>query len=423
MKMRRTIFTALGSCLFLAFVQFAGAIAAAQQVPDPRVADLVQAGKIRLGVHSVMYTKDPQTGETKAASVGIILLDIARALGARIGVDIVLVGHPTIPEMLTCLTTGGCDMGFMGPDPSRTGVDFSPPILQLDYTFLVPAESSIQRIADVDRPGVRIAVVSDHASTLTLSSNTQTRPTGLCRDSGPHFRAPAFRTGGRVCLGPRRASGVFSKAARLAGAGRALRSQSPRHGGSEGSSRAARLHQRIYRTSQGLGIGAAGDRARRLARIQGGTGSRKDELKIHSILLELSRQSFRRWAYVRFGSKADICSATGDVRYGHNRTFSFDQSPHPRTRVELPARQGQDFTHANLPGLETDQHHVAHLLREIPKRQDCNHKQCEDKSRYFHGFVECNIFDVSDMIVCCHWSLHYQKEAEIQFRTLIPKQK
>ena len=99
----------------------------------------------------------------------IILLDIARALGARIGVDIVLVGHPTIPEMLTCLTTGGCDMGFMGPDPSRTGVDFSPPILQLDYTFLVPAKSSIQRIADVDRPGVRIAVVSDHASTLTLS--------------------------------------------------------------------------------------------------------------------------------------------------------------------------------------------------------------------------------------------------------------
>lgn len=116
-----------------------------------------------------MYTKDPQTGEPKAASVGIILFDIARALGARVGVEIVLVGHPTIPEMLTCLTTGACDMGFMGPDPSRTGVEFSPPILQLDYTFLVSAASSIQRIADVDRPGVRIAVVSDHASTLALS--------------------------------------------------------------------------------------------------------------------------------------------------------------------------------------------------------------------------------------------------------------
>jgi polar amino acid transport system substrate-binding protein len=39
----------------------------------------------------------------------------------------------------------------------------------LEYTFLVPAGSSIQRIADADRPGVRIAVVRDHASTLTLS--------------------------------------------------------------------------------------------------------------------------------------------------------------------------------------------------------------------------------------------------------------
>jgi polar amino acid transport system substrate-binding protein len=169
MKMRRTIFT-FSSCLFLAFAQFVSAIVAeSQQVSDSRVADLVRAGKIRVGVHSVMYTKDPQTDETKAASVGIILLDIARALGTRMGIEFVLVGHPTIPEMLTCLTTGACDMGFMGPDPSRTGVEFSPPLLQLDYTFLVPAASSIQRIADVDRPGVRIAAVSDHASTLTLS--------------------------------------------------------------------------------------------------------------------------------------------------------------------------------------------------------------------------------------------------------------
>jgi hypothetical protein len=38
------------------------------------------------------------------------------------------VGHPTIPEMLTCLTAGACDVGFMGPDPSRAGVDFSPPL-------------------------------------------------------------------------------------------------------------------------------------------------------------------------------------------------------------------------------------------------------------------------------------------------------
>ena len=73
--------------LTVTLIAMLASLAEAQQTPDPRVADLVQAGKIRVGVHSVMYTKDAQSGELKAASVGIILLDIARALGARIGAE------------------------------------------------------------------------------------------------------------------------------------------------------------------------------------------------------------------------------------------------------------------------------------------------------------------------------------------------
>ena len=151
-----------------ALIAILPSLAEAQQASDPRVADLVQAGKIRVGIHS-FYTKDSRTGELRAVSSGIIFLDFARMLAARIGVELVPVWHPTIPAMLTCVTAGECDAGFLGPDPSRTGVDFSPPFLQLDYTFLVPGGSSIQRIADADRPNVRIAVVRDHASTLTLS--------------------------------------------------------------------------------------------------------------------------------------------------------------------------------------------------------------------------------------------------------------
>jgi polar amino acid transport system substrate-binding protein len=154
--------------LAVAFTAALVSLAAAQQVSDPRVADLVQAGRIRVGIHS-FYAKDSRTGELRAVSTGIIFLDIARMLGTRIGIEVLPVWHPTIPEMLTCVTAGACDVGFMGPDPSRAGVDFSPPILQLDYTFLVPAVSPIRRIADADRPNVRIAVVRDHASTLTLS--------------------------------------------------------------------------------------------------------------------------------------------------------------------------------------------------------------------------------------------------------------
>lgn len=40
----------------------------AQQAPDPRVADLVQAGKVRVGLFSAQYTKDPVTRCGRIAS-------------------------------------------------------------------------------------------------------------------------------------------------------------------------------------------------------------------------------------------------------------------------------------------------------------------------------------------------------------------
>jgi polar amino acid transport system substrate-binding protein len=58
----------------------------------------------------------------------------------------------------------------MGIDPARaTEVDYSPPFAQLDFTYLVPGGSSIQSLADADRPGVRIAVVRNHVSTFALT--------------------------------------------------------------------------------------------------------------------------------------------------------------------------------------------------------------------------------------------------------------
>src|SRR3954469_19567520 len=105
--------------LVASLIVVSASIASAQQA-DPRVADLVQAGKIRVGIHS-FYTKNSRTGELSAVSTGIIFLDVARMLGTRIGVEVLPVWHPTIPEMLTCVTAGQCDAGFMGPDPSRAG--------------------------------------------------------------------------------------------------------------------------------------------------------------------------------------------------------------------------------------------------------------------------------------------------------------
>jgi polar amino acid transport system substrate-binding protein len=135
------------------------------QIPDPRVADLVQVGKIQVGLFVSQYIKDLATGELKG-----VWVEIARALAARIGVQVVLLEHPTPPEAVECLKAGACDLLFLPFDARAATVgEFSPPIFQFDYTLLVPAGSSVRSVTDADRHGVRIAAVRNHASTLTLS--------------------------------------------------------------------------------------------------------------------------------------------------------------------------------------------------------------------------------------------------------------
>ena len=135
---------------------------------DARIADLAQAGKIRLALFLPQHAKDSTTGELRGIGLGAVAIDIAHALASRMGVAIELVGYPTPPAVIECLKNGSCDLAFMGT--SRLGeVDFSPAVLEFDFTYLVPADSTIRSTADADRPGIRVAVVNKHASTLTLS--------------------------------------------------------------------------------------------------------------------------------------------------------------------------------------------------------------------------------------------------------------
>jgi polar amino acid transport system substrate-binding protein len=134
-------------------------------IPDPRVADLVQAGSIRVGLFLPQYTKDPVTGELRG-----VWAEIARALAARVGIEAVLLAKATPQEAVACLKASACDLLFLPLDGRAAEIgDFSHPIFQFDYTLLVPPGSSIHSVADADRPGVRVAAVRNHASTLTLS--------------------------------------------------------------------------------------------------------------------------------------------------------------------------------------------------------------------------------------------------------------
>lgn len=138
---------------------------ASAQAADPRVVDLIQAGKLRVGLFSSQFTKDVATGELKG-----VRIEFARALAARLGVQAVFLEHRAPPDVVACLKAGACDVVFLPHDERAANVgDFSPPIIQSEYTMLVPAGSPIGKTGDADKPDTRIAAVRTHASTMTLT--------------------------------------------------------------------------------------------------------------------------------------------------------------------------------------------------------------------------------------------------------------
>lgn len=135
-----------------------------QQTADPRVADLVQAGRVRVALHVPQYKKDPATGALSGWPI-----DLIAALGARIGVQGVPVEHPNPANALASVVSDCCDCGIIGIEAERaTKIDYSPPLVEADYTLLARAGFPYQNIADADREGVRIAAVRHHASTIAL---------------------------------------------------------------------------------------------------------------------------------------------------------------------------------------------------------------------------------------------------------------
>ncbi|MCU1294068.1 MAG: amino acid transporter substrate-binding protein family [Bryobacterales bacterium] len=165
--MRRTILAVLTFALGFGagFIEIKPAYS--QQSIDPRIADLVRTGKLRVAIglgSPVLGIKNAQTGEIRGPA-----LDLGRALAARMGVDFVAIEYPRPGAIMEGLKANAWDVTFLVADADRAAVaDFSAPYFQSDFTYLVPAGSSIRNVADVDRPGIRIASPRGDASSLYL---------------------------------------------------------------------------------------------------------------------------------------------------------------------------------------------------------------------------------------------------------------
>jgi polar amino acid transport system substrate-binding protein len=142
--------------------------ASTQSVPAAARSELAATGKLRVGLilsNQVLVTKDPQTGELRGVTVSL-----GEALARRIGVPFEPVGYPNPAALVQSFGRNEWDIAFLALDPARArDVDFSPPYMVVDNTYLVPIGSKVRSVEMADQRGITIAVPERSAPDLFLS--------------------------------------------------------------------------------------------------------------------------------------------------------------------------------------------------------------------------------------------------------------
>lgn len=138
-------------------------------VPDAVRAELAPTGKLRAGMNlgnTLFTTKDAASGELRGVAV-----DVMRKLGARLGVPVELVVHPTPGDVADAVNKNTWDVAILAIESSRARtISFSPPISEIEATYAVHKDSKLRAAGEVDAPGVRISAPAKAGYELYLTS-------------------------------------------------------------------------------------------------------------------------------------------------------------------------------------------------------------------------------------------------------------
>lgn len=128
---------------------------------------LAPTGTLRVGVYPGSPTslvRDPKTGEKSG-----VALELGQALASRMAVPVQVVEFERVAQVVDAIKNGAVDFTFTNATEARArDVSFTQPVIQLELGYIVPANSAITHIAEVDRPGVRVGVTQGSSSQGTL---------------------------------------------------------------------------------------------------------------------------------------------------------------------------------------------------------------------------------------------------------------
>jgi polar amino acid transport system substrate-binding protein len=145
---------------------------AGQHMPLPPdiISDLAPTGVLRAGINLsnfLLVTKVNSTGDPEGVAP-----DLAGEVAMRLGVSVKYVTFKSSGELADAIAKDVWDIGLIGAEPQRAEtIAFTSAYAEIDATYLVPSDSRLNAIADVDSEGVRIAVTARSAYGLWLDRN------------------------------------------------------------------------------------------------------------------------------------------------------------------------------------------------------------------------------------------------------------
>lgn len=160
---RKTIIASFAVAALL----FAGlAVNAQLAAPEPQKI-LAPSGKLRVGLYPGTPTSILDAKSEQPRGVGY---ELGKALAAKLGVPYEPVIFAKNAEVLEAVKTGATDIAFTNASAARAKVmDFSQPYLEIELGYLVPKDSKIADVPDIDVKGVRVGVTQGSSSDGVLS--------------------------------------------------------------------------------------------------------------------------------------------------------------------------------------------------------------------------------------------------------------
>ena len=132
--------------------------------------DLAPGGTLRAAIN----LGNPVLAQGTAAAPTGVAVDIAREIGARLGLPVELACFDAARDSFAAVTTGRTDICFLAIEPARAAeVAFTAPYVLIEGVYAVSEQSPLVTVADVDRPGVRIGVKRGSAYDLFLTRTLQ----------------------------------------------------------------------------------------------------------------------------------------------------------------------------------------------------------------------------------------------------------